>query len=62
VAADPRVRAVLERFPGAEIVAVRERAAAAVAPVDEDGGETETGDDSAAFGAAIGGPRADDRD
>ena len=35
VRADPLVRQVLERFPGAEIVSVRERAVATVDDADE---------------------------
>jgi DNA polymerase-3 subunit gamma/tau len=40
VAQEPLVRAVLDRFPGAEIVAVREKAEQDIAqPTDESGGE-----------------------
>ena len=58
VRADPLVQAVLARFPGAEIVAVRQReteaaAAAALPPAeaDEAAGEPVIDEDSPAFGA-----------
>ena len=58
VRADPLVQAVLTRFPGAEIVAVRQREAEAAAPNapppaddDETPGEPVIEDDTPAFGA-----------
>jgi DNA polymerase-3 subunit gamma/tau len=58
VTADPLVQAVLARFPGAEIVAVRQREAEAAAPNappptddDETPGEPVIEDDTPAFGA-----------
>jgi DNA polymerase III subunit gamma/tau len=58
IRADPLVQAVLTRFPGAEIVAVREReadlaAAGALPPAEPDEGASEPTpeDDSPAFGA-----------
>jgi DNA polymerase-3 subunit gamma/tau len=59
VRADPLVQAVLARFPGAEIVGVRE--AAPAFPQDLQAGDAEEaelgGDDTSAFGADV---RADD--